>query len=106
MRKVQASIVAVVALLVLAAGGTAAAQTGSQFFPETGYSIQGGFLSFWQAYGGYTVFGPPITGERGEVDADGRAYTDQYFTNAVLEYHPSLPAGHRITIAPLGRLRL
>ncbi|HUS14597.1 MAG TPA: hypothetical protein VM536_06205 [Chloroflexia bacterium] len=105
MGKLRTGVMIVVVALLLSASGTASAQTGSQFFPETGFSVQGGFLAFWQAYGGYAVFGPPITGERGQMDAAGRAYKDQYFSNAVFEYHPALPAGHRIVIAPLGTLR-
>jgi len=90
---------------MLPAAEPAAAQTAPRFFPETGHWLQGGFLDFWNAHGGYAVFGPPLTDERGQVDSTGRLYTEQYLANAVFEYHTNLPAGQRIVLAPLGRLR-
>ncbi len=110
MRKVSGGFVLfLLTLLLLGAAtgsGLARAQAGGRFFPETGYSLAGGFLAFWDAHGGYAVFGPPITDERAQADPAGRPYTEQYFAKAVFEFHPDLPDGHRIVLAPLGRLRL
>ena len=35
----------------------------SRFFPETGYTLHGTFLSAWEAYGGMETLGPPISDE-------------------------------------------
>ncbi|HMA34012.1 MAG TPA: hypothetical protein VKY74_05965, partial [Chloroflexia bacterium] len=84
MRKLIAGLaIVLLAGLVAQAPLPAGAQTAGRFFPETGYSLQGGFLAFWQAHGGYAVFGPPITPERQVADSNGRLYTDQYLANAV-----------------------
>ncbi|MGQ9829153.1 MAG: DUF2029 domain-containing protein [Roseiflexus sp.] len=33
----------------------------ARFFPETGYTLQGSFLEAWEANGGMSVLGPPIS---------------------------------------------
>lgn len=64
-----------------------------RFFDETGYSVRGHFLEFWERFGG-EVFGPPIT----EVlDEDGVA--TQYFERVALE----LPAPGQVRLKPLGK---
>lgn len=52
-------------------------------FPETGHSVGGGFLRYWEKHGGLPVFGYPITGE---FEEDGIVV--QYFERARLEWHP------------------
>ena len=52
-------------------------------------ALGGGFKQFWEANGGLTTFGYPITGEfRERNPADGQIYTVQYFERARFEYHP------------------
>jgi spore germination protein len=56
---------------------------------ETGHSLQGAFLNYWNTHGGAAIFGYPLTEEFVEVSAiDGRAYTVQYFERNRFEYHP------------------
>lgn len=55
----------------------------SQFFPETGFSVGGGFLQFWLSQGGLAIFGYPITDEFVE-----KGHTVQYFERARFEHHP------------------
>jgi hypothetical protein len=72
---------------------TSYAQTGAnsncQTFPQTGHKVCGRFLRYWQAHGGLTQQGYPISEEFVETsDLDGKPYTVQYFERAVFEYHP------------------
>jgi hypothetical protein len=58
-------------------------------FAETGQTVQGLFLDYWEAHGGLPQQGYPISGRLGEVSTlDGQPYTVQYFERAVFEYHP------------------
>ena len=59
------------------------------YFPETGHTLGGGFLAYWQARGAVSLFGYPISEEFAERNAsDGQVYTVQYFQRARMEYHP------------------
>jgi photosystem II stability/assembly factor-like uncharacterized protein len=70
------------------------AASGGKYFALTGHNIAAPFLSFWQAYGGLAVFGPPRT----EAMMDG-AILVQYFQRARLEYHA---AARLVSLTPLG----
>ena len=61
-------------------------------FPETGYSIQGQFLNFWQHNGGLAIFGYPLT-------APGQT---QVFERARLEAHPENSAPYDVLLGHLG----
>lgn len=62
---------------------------GSRTFPETGKTVRGLFLKYWNEHGGLTVQGYPISNEIVEIsDLDGKPYTVQYFERSVFEYHP------------------
>jgi hypothetical protein len=72
--------------------------------PETGYSLGGPFLRFWQETGGVPVYGYPISEELQEVSpSDGQLYIVQYFERNRLEYHPE-HAGtrHEVQLGLLG----
>ncbi|MCO5177150.1 MAG: hypothetical protein M9890_09305 [Thermomicrobiales bacterium] len=56
-----------------------------RFFPETGHTVRGSFLDYWNTYGGLAVFGFPITDE--DVDSS-TGFLTQYFERARLEWHP------------------
>ncbi|HVF98272.1 MAG TPA: hypothetical protein VND68_00405, partial [Chloroflexia bacterium] len=77
-------------LMALPVGGTNTyAQAGSQTFPETGKTVKGRFLEYWQQNGGLPQQGFPITDELQEKsDTDGKTYQTQYFERAVFELHP------------------
>ena len=58
-------------------------------FPETGKSVGGKFLAYWQSHGGLAQQGYPISDEFQEQSAlDGKTYTVQYFERAEFELHP------------------
>src|SRR5437016_4215593 len=60
------------------------AQSGCRAFPETGKSVCGLFLQYWQLHGGLAQQGYPLTNEFTEVsDLNGQPYTVQYFERAV-----------------------
>lgn len=76
-----------------------------QFFPESGHTLGGAFLNFWQTRGDLAVFGYPVSEELVEINPfDGQPYTAQYFERVRLEYHPA-HAGtpYEVQISHLGR---
>jgi hypothetical protein len=63
--------------------------TGSRAFPETGKTVRGIFLDYWNSHGGLAQFGYPLSDVASEVsDLNGKPYMMQYFERAVFEYHP------------------
>lgn len=68
-----------------------------QDFPEIGFQVCYAFLDFFDANGGITQFGYPISNF--EVH-DG--WIVQYFQRARFEWHPELAAGQRVTLTNLG----
>jgi hypothetical protein len=79
---------------------------GSRTFPETGKTVSGVFLNYWEEHGGLMQQGYPISDPIGEVsDLDGKLYTVQYFERAVMEYHPQNIAEYRVLLAQLGAFR-
>ena len=89
--------ITVVAVLAFIAGGVlqpfraleSQAQAGCQTFKETGKTVCGRFLEYWNKNGGLAQQGLPLTGEFTEInDLDGKPYTVQYFERAVFEKHP------------------
>lgn len=80
--------------------------TGSRLFPETGKSVAGLFLDYWQANGGLPQQGYPISELLGEVSPlDGKPYTVQYTERAVFEYHPENQAPYNVLLSQLGLFR-
>ncbi|MGA7732268.1 MAG: alpha/beta hydrolase [Chloroflexia bacterium] len=75
-------------------------------FPETGKTVQGRFLQYWQANGGLPQFGYPISEKVQEKsDIDGKTYTVQYFERAVFEMHPENVAPNDVLLQLLGVFR-
>lgn len=61
----------------------------SRFFPETGFTLSGEFLAFWERNGGLATFGYPLTSAFNEESlTDGRVYRVQYFERQRFELHP------------------
>jgi hypothetical protein len=84
-------------------GLPAAAQGNGRTFPETGKTVRGRFLTYWDSHGGLAQQGYPISNEMQEVSAtDGRTYTVQYFERAVFELHPELRAPNDVLLSLLG----
>ncbi|HET9495882.1 MAG TPA: glycosyltransferase family 39 protein [Chloroflexia bacterium] len=75
------------------------------YFLESGHTLGGAFRRFWEANGGVTRLGYPISEEVVEPNPlDGIERTMQYFERAVLELHPE----HRgtpdeVMLAAVGR---
>ena len=104
----------VVVLVVLFAGvaigltvrltpNAAVAQSGCQTFRETGKTLCGGFLQYWQQNGGLMQQGFPISNEFTEVsDLDGKRYAVQYFERAVFEKHPENKPSYDVLLSQLG----
>lgn len=70
----------------------------SRYFPETGYTVIGGFLDFWESRGGLDIFGYPISNEFREGN-----FTVQYFQRARFEWHPENPPNYRVQLGLLGQ---
>ncbi len=90
------------ALGLIAAGWSSARAQApdSQYFPQTGHSLQGDFLKFYLSISDpTTIYGYPITEQIKARDG----LLVQYFQRARFEYHPELPAGHQILLTDLGR---
>src|SRR5438874_3365828 len=88
-------LLVMLALLTQASAGyhnvaaSSQSQGDSRLFQETGHTVKGRFLSYWQEHGGLTQQGYPLSEELEDVsDVDGKTYTAQYFERAVFEYHP------------------
>jgi DMSO/TMAO reductase YedYZ molybdopterin-dependent catalytic subunit len=77
--------------------------TGSRIFPETGHTLGGEFLEFWQRHGGLTTFGYPITEEFDEESLiDGQVHRVQYFERQRFELHPENAAPNNVQLGLLG----
>ncbi|HYF62942.1 MAG TPA: hypothetical protein VD886_09035 [Herpetosiphonaceae bacterium] len=95
------SLVMVAAILGCQAQPSAAQTEVGRRFPETGHTVQGAFLKYWEERGGLAVFGYPVSGELWE---DGRVV--QYFERNRLELHPENAAGEQVLLGLLGIERL
>ena len=83
-----------------AAGNGPSART----FPQTGHTVQGRFLQYWDAQGGLARFGYPLTeAAPARSPLDGHTYTVQYFERAVFEAHPENPPPFDVLLGQLGR---
>ena len=71
----------------------------TRHFPETGHTVEGEFLAFYQQVSNpLLLYGYPIT-ER-MTSKDGLVV--QYFQRARFEWHPEAPEGQRVQLTPLG----
>lgn len=67
----------------------AQAADNSRFFPETGHTVSGKFLDYWNNNGGLPVFGYPITEAASETDSEtGQVYLTQWFERNSFQLHP------------------
>lgn len=83
--------------LIFAASGLA--QTPSRYFPETGHTVSGLFLTFFDTRGGLEIFGYPITDQ---FEENGRLV--QYFQRVRMEWHPENPDPYKVQLGLLGDL--
>src|SRR5919204_6385079 len=88
-------------------GSTGYAQSDSRTFPETGKTVKGKFLQYWNEHGGLAQQGLPISDEMQEKsDINGKTYTVQYFERAVFELHPENQPPYDVLLSLLGVLQL
>jgi aldose sugar dehydrogenase len=77
--------------------------TGSRTFAETGKSVTGIFLTYWDTHGGLAQQGFPISDLMVEIsDLNGKTYAVQYFERAVFEYHPENQPPYDVLLSQLG----
>ncbi|MFN8516093.1 MAG: hypothetical protein U0232_24635 [Thermomicrobiales bacterium] len=73
-------------------------------FAETGFTVRGRFLAYWEATGGLAINGFPLSEEFSEVLENGQPYTVQYFERTRLEYHPeSADVQFEVLLGQFGR---
>ncbi len=73
-----------------------------QYFPQTGYIVGYAFLTFWNANGGATIFGFPLTNE---VVDPASQLTVQFFERSRFEYHPeSAGSPQLVQLTNVGRI--
>ena len=81
-------------------------QGGCQTFKETGKTVCGKFLIYWQQHGALPQQGYPISNEFSEKsDLNGQTYTVQYFERAVFELHPENQPPYDVLLSQLGTFR-
>ena len=79
------------------------AQGDCRLFSETGKTVCGRFLDYWDENGGLSQQGFPISDELQEVsDTDGKLYGVQYFERAIFEYHPENKPPYDVLLSLLG----
>ena len=86
---------------VFPAARAATARPGERFFPETGHTLAGPFLRFWEEHDGAAIFGAPLSEALWEV-AGGASVRVQYFERGRLEQGPASTGG-AIAVSALGR---
>jgi peptidoglycan/xylan/chitin deacetylase (PgdA/CDA1 family) len=78
----------------------AQASNQERYFPETGHTVTGRFLRYWNRFGGLPVFGYPLTDEM--IDP-ATGLTVQYFERERFEYQPGVwPARYDVLLGLLG----
>ncbi|HEX8231116.1 MAG TPA: hypothetical protein VF826_17650 [Chloroflexia bacterium] len=105
-KRLVAAIVLVLLLPVIQGAplaGKAGAQETTRTFPETGKTVKGRFLQYWNTQGGLAQQGYPISEEMQEKsDTDGKTYMVQYFQRAVFELHAENAAPNDVLLSLLG----
>jgi hypothetical protein len=92
------TVLCVVTVLVAFPTFPSSAQgTTTRYFKETGHSVSGEFLQFYETYGGRAIFGYPLTREFKENDRQV-----QYFQRVRMELHGQNPEPYRIQLGLLG----
>jgi peptidoglycan-N-acetylglucosamine deacetylase len=73
-------------------------EPGERYFPETGFTVSGNFLQYWNAFGGLPTFGYPISDV---FTRDGKEMQD--FERVRMELHPGVwPARYDVLLGRLG----
>ena len=72
-----------------------------RYFPETGQTVSGRLLEYWNQNGGLPVFGLPLTPEAEQQTNDGRFRMQQFERNR-LELHPENARPYDVLLGRLG----
>ena len=79
---------------------------GSRTFAETGKTVTGIFLQYWDTHGGLVQQGFPISNVMLETsDLNHKQYLVQYFERTVFEYHPENAPPYNVLLSQMGRFR-
>jgi hypothetical protein len=80
-------------------------QDGVVYFPQTGHTLRGPFLRYWQEHGALAQFGYPLTEEFFEPSGpDNAPLQVQYFERNRFELHPdNAGTPHEVLLGTLGR---
>ncbi|MEX2314909.1 MAG: polysaccharide deacetylase family protein, partial [Thermomicrobiales bacterium] len=71
---------------------------GERYFPETGQTVSGNFLDYWNRFGGLELFGYPIS-----EPFEWNGMTVQYFERVRMEHQPGMwPERYDILLGRLG----
>ncbi len=91
-------------LVTTTASTTPQAEAVARAFPETGFTVPATFIKYWDANGGLSIFGFPISTAHQETSrTDGKSYLVQYFERNRFELHPELKeAGNEVLLGLLG----
>ncbi len=84
-------------LLLVPQGNAQGEKEPYHYFEETGHTVQGDFLDFFDTHGGLETFGYPITEPFVE-----NGLRVQYFQKARIEAHPDNPDPYKIQLGLLG----
>jgi hypothetical protein len=100
-RMLLLTFVLLAASLTLPGGAAAHHDEGPNrvYFPETGHTLQMGFLDHWRHHGGLPIFGYPLTEEF--VDP-ATGLPTQYFERAVMVWHAGNSPGWQALLHLLG----
>ncbi len=94
--------------VALVSPGATRADEPSHYFPETGHTVSGLFLTYWESHGGLAQQGYPISDpfvEPSDLDP-GKSYEVQYFERAVFERHPeNAGTPYEVLLTQLGTYR-
>jgi hypothetical protein len=80
-------------------------QDGVEYFTQTGHTLRGPFLRYWQEHGGLSQFGYPLTEEFFEPSGpDNAPLQVQYFERNRFELHPeNAGTPYEVLLGTLGR---
>jgi len=88
-------------LLLVPTFSPAGAAERTRTFVETGFTVSGRLLDFWESNGALGVFGLPVSEERSESTPEGR-FDVQHFERQRFEHHPANPAPYDVLLGRLG----
>jgi len=95
-RTYLALALAIILSFILTTAGEAQT-TQVRYFPETGHTVQGPFLTFFENRGGLEIFGYPLTEQFNEG-----GLVVQYFQRVRMEWHPENPEPYKVQLGLLG----